>query len=452
MSIYKQNNNSNIAIRVTQFDPREKPLDGFKGQLAVLKNGDGDNPVFQKLDEGVSTNWVIFNGDSQNASTDDLSTKNVYRSKPKFLNSFPVNIPPVADKARNILIEDNFVYALLHANPGYLVIYDISDLNNVTCSLDKNIEQLGFIDKQNSPNALVKKGDYVYVAGNLGRLDVFDVSDKTNPVRVFAQKIFSSANSQVFEMGIDKESDLIFLAYASGTAGLGIVDISNPLNPVGLSLQGGAMGGVAVDVINKIAFSTQYSSAEVQIYDYSDKNNIININTFSVGSFPVQIDIKENLLFVSEYINNETYIYDRSDNLNVILESTIIKDGRAAFNRPHHFPCEDNYLLLIDYVNNIYFYDIKNPASPILNWKFVMESVSVANTQGISLFGDFIAIARRNPDQFEIYKMQTSINPEQVYYNDVDNNFASPKPVNLQDAVNRIASLVKTLNGNVDIP
>lgn len=395
---YKILSSNNEPIRVVDVDPRVTPIDGFRGQLLIVQDSENLNEsFFQKQDFGKTTNWVLMSGGGS------FSNETIYPSiGTNSLRKMEWNIPGLSDRARNIIVEGNIAYALLHRSPGYLITYDVSNILYPNCeNLAKEI-QLDYIAINSSPNTMDKLENYLYVGDNNGFFEIFDVSDPSNIIRVFRDKLFFSGTSQIFELKINKEKEIAAVAYASGASTTAFIDISDKENPQILTDFPGAAGGVSFD--GEFAYSTQYSSGQVSIYDVSDKNNISLVNQFNVSltNLNVAVNVENDILYVSDYINGDTEVYDVSDKLNPVLLSTITANSRNAFNNPVIIDCDGNFIYITT-SEGIEMYNMTDPSNPVKVWEKTGILDIGSATQSSFLSQGRMWVARRNPDNFEVF-------------------------------------------------
>lgn len=137
-------------------------------------------------------------------------------------------------------------YTMAVAVSGHYAYVTDSYMSNVLMVLDvsnpANPVQLGMCGVGGYPNAVAVSGNYAYIAGEIhlgtspyhaGRLDVIDVSNPANPVRVGGYDLMGSPAN-----GVAVSGKYAYLAATMWTSSanhgglLKVVDVSNPANPV----------------------------------------------------------------------------------------------------------------------------------------------------------------------------------------------------------------------------
>lgn len=395
---YKILSSNNEPIRVVDVDPRVTPIDGFRGQLLIVQDSENLNEsFFQKQDFGKTTNWVLMSGGGS------FSNETIYPSiGTNSLRKMEWNIPGLSDRARNIIVEGNIAYALLHRDPGYLVIYDVSNVLNPNCENLAKENLLGFISYNNSPNALVKKDNYIILGGNSGFIEVIDISDPTNPQKVYSARPFGGGNSQVFDMKLNDAKDILGIAFASGISLSGFLDVSDPTNPQPLATFPGASGGFAFE--DNIAYSTQFSLNQISIFDISNKNSISIINQFSTGisGLSVNVQVKNDIVYVSDYNGPETRVFDLTNKTSPSFLSSITANAKNAFNNAIQIDCDGNFIYITT-DTGIEMYNVIDPSNPIKVWEKTGILDIGSATQSSFLSQGRMWVARRNPDNFEVF-------------------------------------------------
>jgi hypothetical protein len=189
-------------------------------------------------------------------------------------------------------------------------------------------------------------GNYAYIADRDGGLQIFDISNPSNPVHVGAYDF----NQQGIAQAIDVVGNLAYLAV--GEAGLQIIDISNPANPtfVGSIATPARARGVFVEVkgAQTLAYVADDSGngGGLQIIDVTDPANVGQVDGFGnlvnhIGSFGVStagglaggVIVRDDIAYVTDG-NNGLLIIDVSDptlpNGNLTFHKTVATIGGAA--------------------------------------------------------------------------------------------------------------------------
>ncbi|WP_299361625.1 tail fiber domain-containing protein [Winogradskyella sp.] len=150
--------------------------------------------------------------------TIDSSEFRIYdRSDPLNLNILGTAIPNGNNEPFGIVVSNNYAYSIhKSATSGFLEIFDVSDSTNPNA-----ISLLGI---GNSPIGMDVSGDFVYIVDDESNdLRVIDVSTPSAPNEV------GSLNIGDVPTSLDVSGDM---AYVGGTSGLNLIDISDPTTPI----------------------------------------------------------------------------------------------------------------------------------------------------------------------------------------------------------------------------
>ena len=308
-----------------------------------------------------------------------------------------------SSRARNIIVDGDYAYALLHID--HLVIYDVSNIINPNCENLAKENIVGFLPySSSSPNALVKKGNFVITGDNTGRIRVVDVSDVANPVSVYYGRPQGGGSSQVFELAISDDKNIIGVAFASGVNQTVFIDVSNPLSPTLLKSFNGSSGGVAFE--GSFAYSTFYGSNIANIFDISDKDDITLVNSFptGIGGLSVPVQVKNNIVYVSDYSGPETRIFDVTDKQNPQFLSSITASGKSAFNNGVQIDCDGNFTYFVT-SGGIELYNMIDKINPVKVWEVLGILDVGGSVQSAHLSQNRLWVARRNPDNFEAFAL-----------------------------------------------
>lgn len=156
---------------------------------------------------------------------------------------------------------------------------------------------------------IVYRDDIAFVSGNDG-VDVFDVSDRENPVKL------SRIGNNDGAFGMDLHGDILYIA---GTGdGLFIVDISEPDDPVILGhLQIGAL-----DVYVEEGYAYVSSGSSYSIIDVQNHENLEIVSTVEGLGRSDHIIVIEDTLYLGE-ANVGLRVYNVSDKAQPRLLRTV---------------------------------------------------------------------------------------------------------------------------------
>jgi len=273
----------------------------------------------------------------------------------------------------------------------------------------RNITNIEDINTAASADAVVVKGDYLYVAAGSTGLEIYDVSDPHIPTLLATEPATGNVSR-----GLAVEGDYAYLAEGSG--GVAIIDVSDPTSPTTTARIDD--GGVAnnIQVVGTLAYLANGSDG-VRIYDVSNPRSLgsgVNISSL----IPNDLHVVGDYLYVADD-GLGLLIYDVSDYRNPVLKGSY-DDGdnyRGVFvvgNKA--YVAADNLGLII--------YDISDPSTPT-------STASIDNsTQAWDIFvaGDFAYLANYGNGLW-IYDISSSTNP--TFVESIDNGgFANDVYVN----------------------
>lgn len=249
------------------------------GNIRIINITDPANPLLVKT-VNIATNY------GQSGIVRDVATSGSYlfiasqgftpaNADLIILNiADPIN--PTLMSARNsaghagyITVEGNYVYLGLDpidvSTPTF-EIWDVSDKVNPVRLSGINVGA-----SLNRVTDIEVRGNYAYLgrtfAGSGDTFTVVDISNKTTPNRV------SGLNFGVNIFGVEISSDGNY-AYVSrhggGTGGLNTIDISNPLAPVNLGVSNGTYNSVGLALSAGYAFSaSRGANLGIEVFDLS---------------------------------------------------------------------------------------------------------------------------------------------------------------------------------------
>lgn len=159
-----------------------------------------------------------------------------------------------------------------------IVAYDISD--------PENLRQISVFNNATPPTVnntyrLVAQGGYLYVAVN-SRMMIYDISDPANPVRLS----LIGAGSQAFDIAV--QGSLAVIANTGGN--VRIYDVSDPISPQLLSIV--PIGGTGfVSISGDFVYAANFSSTNFNVIDISDPRNPVVTGTVNLGGGGLALDV-----------------------------------------------------------------------------------------------------------------------------------------------------------------
>ena len=136
---------------------------------------------------------------------------------------------------------------------------------------------MGGEDINKDANDVVVIGNYAYVANDGNELEVVDVSNPNNPNSIATLNLSGSSDG----MTIAGEGNVIFMGRAGGE--IESIDVSTPSSPVSLDSIDNGSRIRDIDLGNNgtyIFVASDENSAEFQIIDANDPDNLTTLSTF----------------------------------------------------------------------------------------------------------------------------------------------------------------------------
>ncbi|MHB1034819.1 MAG: Ig-like domain-containing protein [Pirellulales bacterium] len=155
-----------------------------------------------------------------------------------------------------------------------------------------NPVRLGKYDTSGNAEDVAVSGTFAYVADGSAGLQILDVSDPAAPVRLGAYDTLDARDVAVFGT----------LAYvADGTAGLQILDVTNPAAPVRLGGYDTAGAALGVTVVGTLAYVAD-GEAGLVVLDVTDPANPVQLGTFDTSGTALSVTISGTLAYVADGI------------------------------------------------------------------------------------------------------------------------------------------------------
>jgi len=279
---------------------------------------------------------------------------------------------------------------------AYFAGFEIWDLSNIAAPV-----RLGGGPTEGLPRGgIFANGNYVYVVTVADGVQVFDVTDPTNPVNT-GNCPLSATN---FAWNSAKSGDLIFVPIGNG--GLKVVDVSDPSDP---HIAGShSYQATGVWVAGGYAYTAVYNFG-LRVLDISDLSNITQTGYCQISGSPSRVQVKGNFA----YVGNSTT--DAGGGINVVDVSTpsapqlvttyagyagyITVNGSVLSYTGMTFPC--NIL------------DISDPASPVFASSYKLPIF----TSDLEVNGNY---AYTGNNGFRVFDITDKSHPVQVGYDSTD--------------------------------
>jgi hypothetical protein len=197
----------------------------------------------------------------------------------------------------------------------------------------------------------VAVSDDIAIVGVGPRLDIIDITTPWQPVLLSQSSVLPGLVADVAVVGN-------YAYVADATAGLQIVEISNPLNPFWVG--GCDTGGTALGVA--IADSYAYvaaRSASLQVIDISSPFNPTWVGEYNSGGNARDVDVKGGYAYVAEYYRG-LQVVDISDPAALTGVGSYNTSGEAR-----GVAIEGNYAYVADNSDGLQVLSIVNPVAPV---------------------------------------------------------------------------------------
>jgi hypothetical protein len=221
------------------------------------------------------------------------------------------------------------------------------------------------------------RGDYAYIANGSAGLTVVDISDPENPV-----VIDSTILNSVIDIFIEGNRAYVL----AGTGYFGICDISNPVQPVLLGYHSEFTGRPKnVYVLGDYAYVVKVPhnnphAGFIAIYDISDPSSLSPVYSIENLYFPSYIIVDSGYAYIS--CSDDLKIYDVS-NLDSISFISSYQFHNTAFQFDYRYP----HIFAACWHTAVEIIDISDPANPY----FVGDYDSLSATR-ITLFDDYVIL------------------------------------------------------------
>jgi hypothetical protein len=234
-------------------------------------------------------------------------------------------------------------------------------------------------------------GDYAFVANGLAGLGVMDVTDPTNPVVVGTLDTPGSANA------LAVAGDCAYIA--DGDSGFYVADITDPLGATYLG--DCAIAGTAWDVA--LAGNHAYvatDDAGLQVIDIADPSAPVAVGEYLFPTLARGVAVAGNYAYVGVYTLG-LIVLDISDPANPTLAGSCDTPGRA-----YGVTISGNYAYVADYWSGMQVIDISDPTTPVL----VGDYDSPGNTRQVAVSGDWAFLADYS-EGLQVVDISDPLNP-----------------------------------------
>ena len=290
-------------------------------------------------------------------------------------------VTPAGD-VRSVKTQGRYMYTLENYNS--FRVYDVQDVSYPRL--------LSSLTLAGDPIVMTVSGNYAFLArSNSAGLQVVDISDPGKPV--LTSTLTSGVPAYAYDMYADGK--YLYVTYDGATDAMYIYNIENPssVSIVGNTPSyGGDARGVAVQ--GKYAYMTEVGTDSLRIFDISTPSTPVFRGYIDLGTIdPTDVVVSGDYAYVgdSSYIR----VIDISSSTAPVLKASLA----AINNQALHI--SGNYLYAGG-SSNLYTIDVSSSTAPS-----IVETIgSVGTILDIEVAGRYLYAARYNTDQIRIYDVK----------------------------------------------
>jgi hypothetical protein len=219
-------------------------------------------------------------------------------------------------------------------------------------------------------------GDYAYVGAYSAGLRIIDISDPTNPTLAGFYDTPDNANN------VAVAGDYAYVA--DWSSGLQVIDISDPTNPTyagSYEVPGLSLG---VTVWGDYAYLADHAnSAQLQILDISDPTDPMPVASYTTPGSTRYVVISGDYAYVAE-IDSGLEVVDISDPTNPTFAGRCTTPGMAR-----GLDVSGDYAYIGDDLEGLQVIDISDPTNPVIIGSRVLPSYALR----VAACGDYVYVA-----------------------------------------------------------
>ncbi|KLO23028.1 outer membrane protein assembly factor BamB family protein [Marinitoga sp. 1155] len=296
-------NNATTSSDILKFNTKMPIIAGSSSDIYSIDVSDKENPDKIKNATLSSTiiNAMTFDGTYVYLATNDgLYT---YDASPNNINSKSSDTKS-AKNLIDLVKEGNYIYALSE-DASKLIVYDVSDINNITAQSTASTDLTG-------AKAIDVEGNYAYIVvdSTTDSFVIYDISDPTNPT------VKSSMTTN-----ISTPTDIVInndYAYIScDNDGIVVIDISNPGNPIYIDT-------FKYEDENTKAGKLYISGNRLYVINNDGQKGIAVINSTYPDNMTMErfIEVSSTGDLIDLYVNNNyIYVAAETDGLKIVDEA-----------------------------------------------------------------------------------------------------------------------------------
>jgi hypothetical protein len=237
------------------------------------------------------------------------------------------------------------------------------------------------------------QGNYAYCAASQAGLDIIDISNPENPVKI------GNCDTPGSATGVYLKGNYIYVA--DSTNGLVVIDVSNPASPVLAGSYTFSTNIFDVYVCGNYAYMAAYASG-LKIIDVSDPTSPKFTGSFHTTGYAFGVYARGNHVYAA--VNqNGLEIIDVSDPSSPTLAGNCDTPGSAR-----GVYVEGNYAYVADGGEGLQIINISNPSSPSLAGNY---DTTGNNAYGVYVSGDYAYVADRGRG-LQIIDISNPISPK----------------------------------------
>ena len=334
---------------------------------------------------------------------------------PAFVFPGPVSISKVGEWGSryytDVVIKDNYAYCIISGRE-----FSIMDLSNPANPREKALYDLD----GGRAEELAVQGNFVYIVGPYMGLQIFDVSQPSNPVRV------SSCNTFTWQEHVYVAGNY---AYVGNDRLFGIVDISDPVSPVlrgKLDINGRitsirAKGNYVY--LGTSNYLTAYYTAGLHIIDVSNPDAPALVTVYDTGYWNDiwGVEVIGSYAYMVSF--EQLYVLDISDVTHPFSAGSVTVDPEGNRNGTGFCVAGNHaYVALIE--KSLKVIDISTPESPVQVGTYDSAKISF----DVAAFGNYAFVrsggggfslldvsAPSSPTLFGEFEMENTGTPESVF-------------------------------------
>lgn len=420
----------------------------FETEIKIAPKGKRTNEVLEvnekrtpSLDKG--DDWFDFEEDMMNFYDKD---SDVIVRDSQIYNKYDVSVgnkPKFVDVAN--VKDPRYCLMNMHESPGYVILFEIFDKG-------EPIER-DYISISNGPNAVkfdINSEDTAYVVTNTGLTRKLKIDNRN-----LINKKQVDSGGQIFNL--DMDSSHVYCAGASGD-GLIIID-KNDMKLISKT----TFNAGDVSLKNEYVFITDYSNADLRVYDKTDKSSPSLVTTLSVGSFPVNVKVHGDYAYINEYNGDNINVVDISDPTSPTIVNMFFPAGESL-NRGGIFVKGDYLYVFSDVEGDLGFPDAdsalevfsgaSDPSSLTKEFSYAFPSNARIEPPAMSGerfwvpdFGQTKFAELKNPfiwnDHLKLQELDVLKRVGDLPFTPSDSsNWSGSDPTTIQEAINRIAASI----------